>query len=72
MFNHFNPLSNQADHDYYKRCIERFVILIKNKEKKIFTMMFPNVFPDEDREIKNEIQNFNDKFCISFFIMSYS
>ena len=57
LFNHFNPLNNINDHNYYVRCVDRFKKLLKNTEHKLFIMMFINM---------NNINNFNKNNIIYF------
>ena len=61
MWWHHNPLVNQKDYDYYKRCIDRFKKLLNNDENKLFIILLPNM-SDINEDIKNNIINFNDKF----------
>jgi len=72
MFNHYNPLIHQKDYEYYKRCVDRFVNLIKRKETKLFTIMFTNISQDDQSSIKNEMRNFNSKFknlCENYILL---
>jgi hypothetical protein len=61
MFNHYNPLINEAHYDYYVRCVDRFKDLLKKKEHKLFVMLVMNK-NDFNDSIKNDIIKFNDKF----------
>jgi len=36
IFQHYNPLKNQSDYDYFERCVNRFRSLLKKEEKKLF------------------------------------
>jgi len=56
MFNHHNPLINIEHYNYYIRCINRFKILVKKKQHKLFIMMFVNL------DNINNIIKFNNKF----------
>lgn len=60
IFNHHNPM-NENDYNYFVRCVDRFKLLIKNEEFKIFCISFINM--DElDENIKKNIIDFNNKF----------
>lgn len=50
MFNHKNPY-NIEDHQYYQRCVKRFMNILKEKNEIVFVLGFFNNF------IKNEIEN---------------
>ena len=61
MFNHFNPLNNNNDYEYYVRCVNRFKQLLQYEEHKLFIMIFVDMdIINED--IKNYIINFNNEF----------
>jgi hypothetical protein len=63
MFFHRNPLSNAADYDYYVRCVDRFRILLKSQEHKLFIILFVNGEYDSlGPQFKNNIIKFNDIF----------
>jgi len=62
MFYHRNPLINSDDYDYYVRCVDRFRILLKSQEHKLFIMLFVNGEYDSlGPQIKNNMINFNKK-----------
>jgi hypothetical protein len=61
MFNHFNPLINIDDYNYYIRCVDRFTDLLNNKEAKLFVMLFFNINNISEFN-KNNIINFNNIF----------
>jgi hypothetical protein len=57
MFNHFNPLINDNDYNYYTRCVNRFRNLLKYTEKKLFIITIVNI---------DNINNFDESAIISF------
>jgi hypothetical protein len=61
MFNHHNPLNNDDDYNYFVRCIDRFRLLLKYEEHKLFIMIFTNM-DNIQEEQKKYIIDFNDKF----------
>lgn len=61
VFNHYNPLNNENDYNYYKRCIDRFNNLLKQKEHKLFIILFINQQERISKEKENEISNLNDE-----------
>ena len=61
MFKHHNPLINEADYNYYVRCVNRFKNLLQYKEKKLFVMIFINM-ENLEEHLKNDIINFNNEF----------
>jgi hypothetical protein len=42
IFRHRDPLTNHADYEYYKRCVERFRDLLSSEEEKTFLIIYPN------------------------------
>lgn len=58
MFNHYNPLTNEDDYNYYVRCVNRFKLLLKNKEPKLFVMIITNIKEENEIEM-NEIYKKN-------------
>ena len=56
MFNHHNPLTKE-DHNFFKRCINRFQTLLKSDRQKIFLY-----FAEFSAEIQNAILEFNVQF----------
>ena len=61
MFNHFNPLINENHYNYYVRCVDRFKLLLQNKESKLFIIMFLNR-DNFETYYKDNIINFNNTF----------
>lgn len=61
MFNHYNPLNNKNDYNYYIRCVNRFKQLLKYEEHKLFIMIFVNM-DNINENLNNLIINFNNKF----------
>lgn len=61
MFNHYNPLNNKNDYNYYIRCCNKFKQLLKCEEYKLFIMIFVNM-DNVEENLKNNIINFNNKF----------
>ena len=62
MFNHHNPLDNEQEYDYYKRCVHRFKHLLQNTEHKLFIVIYVNQSGDNtQQQIKNVI-DFNNQF----------
>lgn len=63
IFFHHNPLKNEDDYNYYLRCVDRFNILLKKTEPKLFVMIFINNDHGSRLEkFKNSIIEFNNKF----------
>lgn len=48
MFNHHNPLKN--DYEYFIRCVNRFKILLKSSQTKLFILMYVNMNKNEIQE----------------------
>lgn len=42
LFRHRDPLHNEGDYEYYKRCVERFRNLLASEERKVFLKMHFN------------------------------
>jgi hypothetical protein len=61
MFNHHNPLINEDHYNYFIRCVDRFRILLKKPEHKLFLMTFVNL-DSVNENTKNEVIDFNNKF----------
>jgi predicted phosphohydrolase len=54
MFNHHNPFKND-DHEYFKRCINRLMDVLKNPVQSEIPLVFVMAF--FENEIKNELDN---------------
>lgn len=64
MFWHYSPL-NDIHYDYYVRCVDRFKQLLKQKESKLFIVMFKNDLNGTNcltDEFKNDVIAFNNRF----------
>lgn len=76
MFYHRNPLNNDEDHGYYKRCVDRFKILMKDEYPKLFVIMYVNQQVDNYITIKNEIIDLHAKnykiLCVFHFVGNFS
>ena len=59
MFYHHDPLNNEDHYKYFVRCVNRFRELLKNKEHKLFNMIYINM-NEIDVELKNNIIQFNE------------
>lgn len=62
MFNHHNPLENENDYEYFRRCICRFKELLNCHEPKLFIMTFINMDHVQE-ELKNKLIEFNNNFA---------
>jgi len=62
MFNHFNPLDNEKNYNYYIRCVNRFRDLLQKQEHKLFIMININNNDDDKNNIINKTINFNNTF----------
>jgi 3-methyladenine DNA glycosylase AlkC len=63
MFNHHNPLNK--DYNYFIRCVKRFRILLKSKQRKLFIMMYVNMkksISDTNIDVIKQTIEFNNKF----------
>jgi hypothetical protein len=61
MFNHHNPLTNQNDYDYYKRCVNRFKSVLSKPDYKLFIVIFRNQDNKLNDTFKNDVIDFNNK-----------
>jgi hypothetical protein len=79
MFAHHNPLENEEDYLYFNRCVERFRILLKIPEPKIFIISIingehgvGNMVSDEIRtnfiDFDNFLKNYTENYKILVII----
>jgi hypothetical protein len=72
MFNHHNPKDYEKDYNYFVRCINRFRILLKSNEPKLFVMTIHNNREDTFEKTKQQIIDFNNNFkkycCGEYYI----
>ena len=52
--NHRNLVENQADYDYYIRCVERFKQVIQSKENKMYVYVSP-LYTMEDFHVQTDV-----------------
>jgi hypothetical protein len=71
-FRHTNPLINENDYLYYKRCIERFRNLLASNEKKVFLIILPNRSDDITKSIIDvlSLSSFLEKYTTNFTIIA--
>ncbi len=70
MFRHFNPLEDKSAYNYYKRCVDRFKLMMKNSEPKLFVQIYINSNPQHLEEIKLNSIEFEKK--INEFAKNYT
>ena len=61
-FNHKDPRKD-CDYQYYIRCINRFKNVLKSSLNKLFILTITNINENDDEIIKNNVIDFNNKFC---------
>ena len=57
LFNHHNPKDNEAQYNYFVRCVNRFRDLLKTTEKKLFITAFLNCNIENFFECKDQVLN---------------
>ena len=62
MFNHRNPLIKNH-YDYYNRCVDRFKMLLSNKNNKLF-IYFGNIDENKFIEFNNKLKNYTCNYRI--------